>query len=603
MFRAVRRSLGLLTRAELTKYIALVAGRALSGLLDVLGVVLIGVIASVATSNLGGTATSSSGSFMGVSLSFLGPNILLWLGLIVLVIFVGKSGLAIYLTRRLAYLIAAIESRNALIIVTHVLHGSLDDVKRYSKAEFQFAVTGSVSAMYTGLLNSFATIVSEGFLMVAICATFVFVSPITALFALAYFVGVAMVIQLFLSRALKRAGREISLGTIESTNVISDTLDTFRELSVMGKQDYFIGRLGRSRSRLARSNASVAFMSGMPRYIIETSLIVGVVALVGAQFLSGSLAAGAVTVGVFLAGGMRITASLLPLQNSFAQIKTQVEQSALASELLDEYRAQAARPHAAVVEPVQLPSRGVPVRMHSVSFTYPGGSRPALEGISIDVAPGEFIAVIGPSGAGKTTLVDMLLGLVAPESGTVSLGVGSPLELRLADPGLVSYVPQRPGVVSGSIAENIALGVAPEKIDRLRLAEVIKAAYLDEFIDGLPNGADTSVGKQVNSLSGGQIQRIGLARALYSRPRLLIMDEATSALDAGSEAFISEGLKRLHGEVTLVVVAHRLSTVQHADNVYVMEGGRVTAEGDFGTLIDTVPMVAEYVKLMSFDER
>ena len=156
--------------------------------------------------------------------------------------------------------------------------------------------------------------------------------------------------------------------------------------------------------------------------------------------------------------------------------------------------------------------------------------------------------------------------------------------------------------MSGTIAENIALGVPAEEIDQVRLTSAIESAFLSEFIATLPDGVNTSVGNQVDSLSGGQIQRIGVARALYSQPRLLILDEATSGLDAASEAFISASLRTLHGKVTVIVIAHRLSTVQHADVVHLLENGRVKASGDFKTVKATVPMVAEYVKLMSFED-
>jgi ATP-binding cassette subfamily C protein len=140
-----------------------------------------------------------------------------------------------------------------------------------------------------------------------------------------------------------------------------------------------------------------------------------------------------------------------------------------------------------------------------------------------------------------------------------------------------------------------------KEIDHDLLERSIEAAYLTDFIATLPDGIETSVGAQVDALSGGQIQRIGLARALYARPRLLILDEATSGLDAGSEAFIAQSLAKLHGDVTVVVIAHRLSTVQHADQVHVIQDGRVTASGKFAALRKSVPMVAEYVKLMSFE--
>ena len=605
MLHAVRLSLRFMTRSERRKYVLLVLGRTLSGFLDVVGVFLIGAIATLGTAQFAssnGTGTIST-QFLGIQLPPIQSSTILWLVLIVLVVFVGKSFLAIFLSRRLAFHIASVEARNARVIAEYLLHGSLDDAKRFSKAEFQFAITGSTSAAYSGLLNATATIVSEGFLLILVSAAFFVVDPIAAACAILYFAGIAVAIQLLVGRTLKRAGRDASAGMIESTNVISDSLDTFRELSVMGKQDFYIDRLAAARSRLARSSATFAFMGGMPRYVIETALIVGVVALVAQQFLTNGLASGVVVLGVFLTGGTRIMASLLPLQNSFAQVKNYLEQASLAHSLLSEEYG-LARPDAAraATDLAAHHAAGLPVTIEAASFAYPGEVSNALDEVSITVDRGSFAAIIGPSGAGKTTLVDLLLGLVLPDSGSVLIGDVDPLEVRFSAPGMVSYVPQKPGMVSGTIAENIALGTHAEDIDRKRLADVIEAAHLTEFIDSLPDGANTSVGKQVNSLSGGQIQRIGLARALYTNPSLLIMDEATSALDAGSEAFISESLRQLHGSVTVIVIAHRLSTVQHADNVYVMEAGRVTAQGAFKTLIAEVPMVAEYVKLMAIDE-
>lgn len=610
MIAAVRDSFRFMTVRERVTYLALLIGRTLSGLLDVLGVFLIGLIASLGTTIVaegqGGSTTPEPIRIGSIELPPIGLDDVPVLAVIVLVVFVGKSVIAIFLSRKLAFFVASIEARNARIIAEHLMYGSLDDVRRYSKAEFQFAIVGSTTAAFGGLLNTFAIIVSESFLLILISVTFLIVDPVAAIFALVYFAGIGILIQSFMGRSLKRAGEAVAQGTVDTTNTISDSLDTFREVSVMAKQPFFLQKLSRSRGQVAESGATAAFMSGLPRYIIETALIVGVVALVAQQFITNGLAEGIVVIGVFLTGGMRIMASLLPLQNSVALVRLYTGQATLAHSLLSEYH------DAAAVMPPPTPQSkragidapgGLPVAIEEASFAYPGGSHRALDDVSVEAEGGRFVAIIGPSGSGKTTLVDLLLGLLAPDSGDVRIGDRSPHDLRVLAPGVVSYVPQRPGMVAGTIAENIALGVDEEQIDRDRLQEVIDAAFLGDFIGSLPEGADTSVGKQSNSLSGGQIQRIGLARALYTRPRLLIMDEATSALDASSEAFISESLSRLHGEVTVIVIAHRLSTVQHADHVYVMENGKVVAQGTFGHLMRNNPMVAEYVKLMSFDDQ
>ncbi|MDO9590892.1 MAG: ATP-binding cassette domain-containing protein, partial [Microcella sp.] len=292
------------------------------------------------------------------------------------------------------------------------------------------------------------------------------------------------------------------------------------------------------------------------------------------------------------------------LQTAVAALKVNTEQSASARALLAELRHAPLPtvPAAPTGSPVPSGDAPLAVEVQGVTYRYPGAETNALDDVSLSIRAGSFAAIIGPSGAGKTTLVELLIGLGAPDAGTVSIDGFDPRALRAVAPGLVSYVPQKPGLVSGTIADNVALGVAPELIDRERVRTVLAQAQLLEFVDSLPAGIDTPVGAQSDAFSGGQVQRIGLARALYVPPRLLVLDEATSGLDAATEAVVSNALRSLSGELTIVVIAHRLSTVQRADSVAVIENGRVVAEGDFATVRRTVPMVAEYVKLMSFDD-
>ena len=604
MYAAARLSLSFMTRQERTKYFLLIAARALAAFLDLFGILLIGLVASVAAQQLQPADTVAKPiTIAGFTLPTFDSQGLFVLVVFVLAVFIVKALIAILLVRVISTFIATVEARNARSIADYLLRGTLDNAKKYSKAEFQYAITMSSNWAFTGVLNNIANIISEAFLLVIVAVAFLIVNPVVSVFTFVYFALVMGVMQYFIGRSLKRAGEDASGGNVEANNQVSDSLDTFREIAVLGKQDLFISRINASRLKLAKSGASLAFLGGMPRYIIETSLILGVVLLVGQQLLSGNLAAGLATLGVFLTGGVRITASLLPLQAGFAGLKVNGEQAQLAYSLLAQVRDRA---------PAEAASHGagdvdhgsaLEVVVKSVKYSYLGDDHDTLKGISLTIPAGQYAAVIGPSGAGKTTLVDLILGLVSPTSGTVRIGGIEPNVLRTLAPGLVSYVPQKPGLVSGTIAENIALGVHPDHIDFALVNEVVESAYLTDFIDSLPDGLHTSVGKQVDALSGGQIQRIGLARALYARPRLLILDEATSGLDAGSEAFIGKSLTKLHGHVTVVVIAHRLSTVQHADNVHVIEGGKLTASGDFKTVKATVPMVAEYVKLMSFEDR
>lgn len=599
MLAAARRSLSFLSQRERMIYFTLLVLRALVGFLDVIGIFFIGLIAAIAASQVGGTAAGSA-KILGYTIPTFTPVQLLWLVIIVLAVFVGKACASILLMRAITRFIAGIEARSAIELAEYLLLGSLENVRRHSRADLQYAITESMSWAFTGVLNNVANIASEGFLLFLLAVSFFVVSPLTALVVLAYFGAIIAGMQFFIGRSLKRAGNDAADGTVITVGALTDTLDTFRELSVLGKQDLFLKRIKVARTRVARSGSTLALLAGMPRYVIETSLIVGVVLFIGVQVISGNLATGLATLGVFLAGGVRVMGSLLPLQTAIAALKINTERSQLAQALLAEVRDNPIETVAAAQE-VPAGSGGLAVEISGADYRY-GDAAPTLLDISLEIQPGDFVAVVGPSGAGKTTLVDLILGLSIPEAGTVRIGGIEPRALRAARPGLVSYVPQKPGLVAGTIAENIALGVEPADIDRERIREVVEAAFLTDFLATLPDGVDSSVGKHADSLSGGQIQRIGLARALYVKPRLIVLDEATSGLDAASEAFVSDGLRALHGDVTVVVIAHRLSTVQHADVVHVLEAGHIVSSGKFKAVQKAVPMIAEYVKLMSFDE-
>ena len=606
MYAAIRRTLSFMSASERAVYFALVVGRGLTGVLDVAGILLIGIVASIGAAQLTGDGTPLK--VLGFQFPAISGQDVVLLVVVVLALFLVKAAIAVFLSYRLTRFIAKLEVKNAALVAEYVLRSDLETVKRSSSADIQWAITGSITYAFTGLLNSLAILITEGFLLIVVAATFFLVNQVAAVAALLYFALIIVLIQLVIRRNLKKAGTDAVEGTVDTLTAVGDSMASFREISVLEKQAHFLGRIHASRIRIADSGATMTFLAGMPRYVIETALMLGVVAFVAVLFLTGQLATGFVTVGVFLAGGVRMMGSLLPVQNAIGSIRHNVEQAKLAQDLIGEALASADGRGARLeqlssarrVEAVEA-GAGYPVHMSGVGYRYPGADRDALHDITLDIQPGSFVAIIGPSGAGKTTLVDLMLGLVEPGTGEVTVDGVHPIVIRTETPGAISYVPQQPGIVSGTILDNVALGENTREVDRVRAREAIDAAFLGGFIDARPDGLDSSVGAQVDSLSGGQIQRLGLARALYPRPRLLILDEATSALDAGSEANISETLKSLHGSVTVVVIAHRLSTVQHADVVHVIEDGRIVASGDFKTVRRDVPLVAEYVKLMSFD--
>ena len=209
--------------------------------------------------------------------------------------------------------------------------------------------------------------------------------------------------------------------------------------------------------------------------------------------------------------------------------------------------------------------------------------------IDLKVARGQSIAIVGPSVAGKTTLVDVLLGLLEPNAGEVLISGVIPRKAIESWTGAIAYVPQNVAIVNGTIRENITLGYSVGSEFDQFVHEALKLAQLTELVEGLPNGLDTNVGERGTKLSGGQRQRLGIARALFTNPKLLVLDEATSSLDGQTESDISEAIRSLHGQVTVVLIAHRLSTVRTADQVFYLEGGKIISKGTFSEVRNAVP--------------
>jgi ABC-type multidrug transport system fused ATPase/permease subunit len=221
------------------------------------------------------------------------------------------------------------------------------------------------------------------------------------------------------------------------------------------------------------------------------------------------------------------------------------------------------------------------VRLTEVSYRYPGADNLAIRNVSFSISQGSSLGIIGSSGSGKTTLADLILGLLEPMEGQVSISGVTPLMASLKWPGIVAYVPQEPILIDGTIRENITLGFDGQEISEETVQESIQVSQLSDFINQLPHGLDTNVGERGSRVSGGQKQRLAIARALSTNPKLIILDEATSSLDLKTEAEIAKSLDSLKGKVTMIVIAHRLSTVKDFDHIIYMSQGKIIATGSF----------------------
>ena len=597
--------MSLLTQRQRIGYVLLLLTRVLVNFLDIAGVAAVGLLGAAGASGFLGDREAN---FFGISLDLTTPNVLLTVMALVAVFFLLKSVLSVVLIRATAFFLARIEIKNATEIAQFLFTGGLSEIRQYSRSEVQWAVTGSTNVTFSGILGSAGLLLTESSLLVFMFTLFVLVDPVAAVAITVYFILIIVIFQLLSDQRMRKSGADFAEGGIDVTQVALDMFEAFKEISVLMKQFFFLDRFARARKTYAYGDAQMRYLMAIPRFFVETALALGALAFVAWQISRGEVADGLISAGVFLAGGVRMMAALLPLQNAVLALRSQMEQAKLGQEILLKSRSRKAEiSKVLAVSEVPQSSRkshvgGLTVVLDSVVFTHLGANQPAVRDVSFDIKPGSYVALVGPSGAGKTTLADLILGLNTPDQGSVTVDGVTARTLRETEPGLMAYVPQRPGVVSGTLIENIALGVDPKTVDLDYLSSVLEKARLTELVASLPDGVHTRLGKHSDSLSGGQIQRLGLARALFTNPKLIVLDEATSSLDAEAEASISESIRNIGKDTTVVVIAHRLSTVQKADVVHVIDGGRLIASGTFKELRRTVPMIQEYVRLMSFDE-
>ena len=451
-------------------------------------------------------------------------------------------------------------------------------------AEVNSVMTGVLVPGLRGLVQ----LVVAAFILVLLIA----VDPLLALFV-ALGLGTAYAAIYFtIRRRQLRLGREWVAANAQRFRVAGEAFGGIKDVKALGRERHFVDRFEQPSREFARAVASNEAMAELPRYALEAVAFGGILVIVLYLLGAGRSPAAALPVlGLYAFAAYRLMPSLQQIFKSISQVRFH-------SAALEELHADLAAiggahrvpdlppatdaPDARPVPPVEFARE---VRLQGVSFTYPGAEHPSLRGVDMVLPRNRMIGLVGPTGSGKTTLVDLLLGLYLPSAGRI-MADDVPLtsELLPAWRQQVGYVPQSIFLSDQTVAENIAFGIPAGAIDREAVIRAASTAQLNDFVAGLPDGYDTIVGERGVRLSGGQRQRIGIARALYQDPDVLILDEATSALDTITEDAVMEAISRLSGKKTMVIIAHRLSTVMECDGIYVLDRGEVVGSGTYEEL-------------------
>lgn len=460
-------------------------------------------------------------------------------------------------------------------------------------AEVHRALASAVPQTFQQVLLGYLTIVPDLLSILAIAVVLLFVSPLATLIAMLFFSVITVGLQWRLKRVHRSIGEELAEGDLQAWNALMPGINGFRESRLSGTTATFVDRFGMAKRRSARASRQLSLVSELPKYVLEIGLIVGIALIAAVMFGTASPEYALSTLGVFAAAATR----MLPTLNRIMATAAGIRAGSVGMRILvDEISTLDRDGDYSGASTLGEPLTGE-VRFERVSFQFPDSDSPVLREVSTVISSGTTVAFVGGSGAGKSTLLDLLLGLLEPTEGTVTRG-GTDIHTNLSTwHSQIGVVPQDVFVLDDSVRANIAYGLADTDIDESRLVEAIQRAQLSGIIDTLPQGLDTHLGERGVRLSGGQRQRIGIARALYRRPEMLVLDEATSALDNVTERRITETIESLSGDMTIVVVAHRLSTVKNADKVVYMSNGRIETEGTFSEVENSNEDFAQLVQL------
>ncbi len=600
-FLNFRKSIGILDKKDIKKLTYITAIQIFLGVLDLLGVLAVGLLGTLSVTGVQSRDPSSRVykvlEILGIS-SFSIQAQASIIGLAAVSLLVGRTIISIFITRRILYFMSRRGAVLSANLISRLLAQPLLVIQRWSTQESLFAVTSGVQIIALQIIALSVMLVADVALLFILILGLFAVDPVTSIGTVLIFGVVAWVLYKLMHERANRIGNLNSRLTIKSNEKIVEVFSSYRESVVRNRRDYYARSIAETRLDIANVYAEIGFMPYISKYVLETTVVVGAVLIGALQFALQDAAHAVATLAIFVATGTRIGPAVLRIQQGVVMMKSSF---GMAKPTLDLIEFLGNKPMIENYDDVVHTEHfgfDAGVELSNVSLTYPDNSESALKNVSISASAGKIIAIVGPSGAGKTTLVDVLLGVIEPDNGSVQISKVTPLEAIAKWPGAISYVPQDVMVVNGSIRENVALGYPLDAARDELVNSALSIASLSDFVANLPEGLDTNLGERGGKISGGQRQRIGIARALFTKPKLLVLDEATSALDGDTEESISSDIQKLKGSTTVVLIAHRLSTVRDADLVLYMDKGEIVARGTFEEVRNAVPDFDRQAKLM-----
>lgn len=588
-----------LLNGNLIKLYKLTIANMAVGILDLVGVLLLGLIGGMAVLGVQSKSLNPSfGGFLEVfNLENLGLQALVGLlGVLVCFLLVVKSIISAYLSQRILMYLSMKSAELSKNLTSRLFSSSPANLRKYSEKEIIYSLTVGVEDLSLRVVAPIAIMFSDISLLILLSLALLFTQPLVAIATIIYFGFVMYLLQRLTQRKAAAYSREVTVQSIATSELIAQTIQGIRELFVKSQQHQVVAEISRRRFGMAHRQAQLAFIPSIGKYVMESSLVIGAIALAGAQFILVDASQALTSIAIFLGAGTRIAPALLRIQQSLSTYRMGSASSERTLYLAQELSEIEVLPtgiskysdtHQGFFAEVEL--NDALVKFDNANWQ--------MSQTSLKLNPGDRVAIVGPSGGGKTTLVDLFLGVYEPTEGDVTISGVKPPEAVKKWPGAIAYVPQDSFVINGTLLENICFGYEIDDIPKSKILAAVRSANLEDLIKSLPEGLKTIVGETGVRLSGGQRQRVSIARAMLTNPKIIVLDEATSALDMVSEESIANMLSGLPADVLVIMIAHRLSSVKNANLVLYIEDGEIRERGTFDEVRSKVPEFDHYADI------
>lgn len=595
MFVALRRALELFDAATRRKLLLAIVGSTLIALAEVGAVALVLPLMSLILGQEDGSLLPRLRDLLD------GPTdgaLAAILGGAVLASFVIKALLSLAVRWWTLGLINRASAKSAGDLLRYYLHAPMSLHVHRGTADLLRMINDAQGAVFGSVVAGWMSIATETITMVAMISVLLVAAPLPTLIVVTFFGISGWITQRLIRDRALRNGERLMVSSFLSGRAALHALGGVKEIKLRNEQEIFVADFMKHRLAIGETGRSTSFLADLPKYTMEILFVLGVAVMTAAAFASKAPEGALALLALFVVAGFRVLPSSVRLIASLNVVRGGL--GALDLVLSDLLEAKNFVPEVSPRDTARLPFSNDLV-FDEVSFRYPDAESDVLRSVDLRIPAGTSLALVGASGAGKSTLVDVLLGLQRPTSGRIladSVDIGGALAEWQAN---IAMVPQDVYLLDNSLRENIHFTLDNDPARDEELMVVVDQAQLGDLLAELPEGLDTSVGDRGTRLSGGQRQRVGIARALFQRPRLLVLDEATSALDNETERRITSTIEALHGDVTVVVVAHRLSTVRRCDQIAFLEAGRVVAVGTFDEVRRANATFAHLVELGTLD--